>query len=80
MIKISRATSESVSSILSSMRALEELYRISLNGQSDADNIGNDLRHDLELNELSYHERAKIATLMQTRCANDGCTKTILSS
>lgn len=60
-----RISSETLSDILKTMRDMAEAYRFAIAGQQEAEGLENDLRHDLELKDLTYRERALIATQMQ---------------
>lgn len=53
--------SENIKSFLDFLRECESLLRISQTNESDCNDKTQDILHALELNELSYHDTAKLA-------------------
>lgn len=56
--------SENLSDFLDFLRNSKELYNIAVSSENDTENATQDILHKLELEQITYHENAKLAKLL----------------
>ncbi len=68
------SVSKGIESFLNYVREMEQLHRISIANEQQANDETQDILHSLELGEHSYHDQAHLAAnLREIRKKTEGC-------